>query len=79
MADDLVAGGVGDRDLALEDRDERVGLVADLEQLLADRGGALLAMLGQRRELRLREHTSCRTGHPAKATRTRAPRRSGGR
>ena len=38
VADDLVAGGVEYRDLALEDRDERVGRVADLEQLLADLG-----------------------------------------
>ncbi len=47
VADDLAAGGVENRGLALEDRDERVGLVADPEQLLADRGGALLAVLGR--------------------------------
>ena len=52
VADDLVAGGVEDRRLALEDRDERVALVADLEQHLADRGGALLAVARERRELR---------------------------
>ena len=63
MADDLVARGVGHRDLALDDRDERVGLVADLEQRLADLGGPLLAVLGEHRELRAREHSAYRSGH----------------
>ena len=50
-----LAGGVVHRDLALEDRDERVGLVADLEQRLADRGGPLLAVRASRRQLRAGE------------------------
>ncbi len=62
VADDLAAGGVGDRDLALEDRDERVARVADLEELLADLGGPLLAVLGEGRELRAREDPACRSG-----------------
>ena len=45
MADDLVAGGVEDGRLALEDRDERVARVADLEEHVADLGGPLLAVL----------------------------------
>ena len=63
VADDLAAGGVDHRDLALDDRDERVGRVADLEQLLADLGGPLLAVLGERRELRAREHSTYRASH----------------
>ena len=63
VADDLLAGGVGHRDLALDDRDERVALIADLEERLADLGGPLLAVLGERRQLRAREHSTCRGGH----------------
>jgi energy-coupling factor transporter ATP-binding protein EcfA2 len=55
VADDLAAAAVEYRGLALEDGDQRVGRVADLEQLLADRGGALLAVLGQRPQLPGRE------------------------
>ena len=51
VADDLAAGGVEDRDLALEDRDEGIGRVADFEELLADLGGPLLAERGEGREL----------------------------
>lgn len=36
MPDDLVTGAVEDRCLALADRDERVTLVADLEEHIAD-------------------------------------------
>ena len=63
VADDLAPGRVDHRDLALDDRDERVGLVADLEQLLADLGGPLLAVLGERRQLRLRQHSTDRASH----------------
>ena len=63
VADDLPAGGVDHRDLALDDRDERIALVADLEQRLADLGGPLLAVLGERRELRAREHSTYRASH----------------
>ena len=51
MADDLLAGSVGDRDLTLDDRDERIARVADLEQRLADLRGSLLAVLREQREL----------------------------
>ena len=66
MADDLVPGRVEDRRLALEDRDEGVGLVADLEQLLADRGGPLLAVLGQHCQLGAGENATHRTGHASR-------------
>ena len=56
VADDLVAVGVLDRGLALEDRDERVALVADLEQDLAGLGRALLAARGEHLELRVGEN-----------------------
>ena len=56
MADDLVAGRVEDRDLALEDRDERIPLVADAIQHVADVGRPLLAELGQRCKLRGGQH-----------------------
>src|SRR3954467_4520148 len=52
VPDDLVPRGVTDGRLALEDRDEREALVADPEEDVADLGGALLAVLGERRELR---------------------------
>ena len=46
VPDDLVAGGVEDGHLALDDRDERVAPVADPEEHVADRRGALLAGVG---------------------------------
>ena len=51
VADDLAAGRVEDRRLALADRDERVGLVADLEEHVADGSGLLLAVPGEQVEL----------------------------
>jgi hypothetical protein len=53
VADDLVPGRVEDGGLALANGDERVGLVADPEQLLARLGGSLFAVLGKRRQLAL--------------------------
>ena len=47
VAHDLVAGGVQDRHLALDDRDERIALVADPEEHVADGRGALLAVLAR--------------------------------
>jgi hypothetical protein len=61
VADDLAAGRIDDRDLALVDRDEGIGDVADLEELLADRRGPLLAELGKRGELGAREDPACRS------------------
>ena len=62
-ADDLASGRVADRGLALPDRDERVGLVADFEEHLAGRRGALLAVLGEQVDLRLGEDATDGTCH----------------
>jgi hypothetical protein len=43
VANDLVAGRVEDRHLALEDRHERVVAIADAIEHIADVSGALLA------------------------------------
>ena len=56
MADDLVAGGVHDRHLALEDRDERIAPVADAIKHVADVRRALLTELGKPSQLRLGQH-----------------------
>ena len=53
MADDLVAGRIEDRHLALDDRDEGVALVADAEQHVTNARGSLLSDLAERRQLRL--------------------------
>ena len=52
MPDQLVPGRVDDRDRSFEDRNERVGPIADPVQQLTDRSRALLADLGESRELR---------------------------
>jgi hypothetical protein len=52
VADDLGASGVDDRDLAFEDGDEWIARVANPIQDVTDVRCALLADLGQRRELR---------------------------
>ncbi len=62
VADDLVAGRVEDRDLALEDRDERIAPIADAIQHLADLRRALLAELGERRQLRRGQRRARRRG-----------------
>ena len=73
VADDLVAGRVEDRDLALEDRDERIVRIADAEQHVADPRSPLLADRGERRELRGRERGAGRSCHGARvATRSRS-------
>ena len=59
MPDQLVPGGVDDRDLAFEDRNERVRLIADPVQQLTDGGRALLADRGESRELGWGEHWAC--------------------
>ena len=64
VADDLVSCRVEDRGLAFEDRDERVAQVADAVKDLADLGGALLAVRGKCRQLRVRQHRAERSGHP---------------
>jgi len=52
VPDELVPGRVDDRDLTFEDRNERIGPIADPVQQLADRRRALLADRGESRELR---------------------------
>ena len=52
LPDELVPGRVDDRDLSFEDRDERVGPIADPVQQLTDGRRALLADLGKSLELR---------------------------
>lgn len=47
VPDELVPGGVDDRDLSFEDRNERVSPIADPVQHLAHRRRALLADLGE--------------------------------
>jgi hypothetical protein len=63
VADDLVARRIEDRRLALADRDERIGLVADLEEDVADRGRLLLAVRGEHVELGPGEDATDGTGH----------------
>ncbi len=63
MADDLVAGRVLDRGLALDDRNQRVARIADLEEDLALGGGALLADLSEGLQLRLGENRTDVGGH----------------
>jgi hypothetical protein len=48
----LVAGGIEDRDLALEDRDERIALITDAIEHILDVRCALFAVLGKGLELR---------------------------
>jgi hypothetical protein len=52
VADDLVARRVQDRHLALTDRDERIRVIADPVQHVADARGQLLAQRRKRRHLR---------------------------
>jgi hypothetical protein len=49
VPDQLVPGGVDNRDLSFADRNERVPAVADSVQQLTDRSRALLADLGESR------------------------------
>jgi hypothetical protein len=56
VAQDLGACGVDDRDLTLEDRDERIGGVADAVEHLADRRASLVTQRAESRELCLRVH-----------------------
>jgi hypothetical protein len=55
MPDDLVPGRIDDRDLAVEDCDERVRPIADLIQQLTGGRSALLTDLGESRQLRRRK------------------------
>ena len=52
VADDLVAGRIEDRDLALTDGDERIGRISDAEQHVADGCAPLFARRGECRQLR---------------------------
>jgi len=52
VPDELVPRRIDDRDLSFEDRDERVGPIADLVQQLTGGSRAFLADLGESGELR---------------------------
>ena len=58
MTHDLMPRAIQHRRLTLEDRDERVGRVTDLIQLLAHLGRELLAALRKQLELSTRKHPS---------------------
>ena len=73
VADDLVACRVDDRDLALENRDERVGAVADAIEHVADARGALFAQRAEPRQLRRREGGTGRSSHGRSVRDRRAP------
>ena len=60
VADDLVPCRVEDRRLALQDRDERIPAVADAKEHVADGSRPLLAVTGERVELRIGQHRSGR-------------------
>jgi hypothetical protein len=47
VSDEFVPAGIDDRDLSFENRDERIGTIADLVQQLTDGRRALLADLRQ--------------------------------
>jgi hypothetical protein len=49
VADDLVAGRIEDRDLALADGDERIRRIPHREQHVADARSPLFARRGERR------------------------------
>ena len=53
MAHDLLPRSVQHSRLAFDDRDEPIGLIADLVERLPYPGCALLAVLGKHRELRV--------------------------
>src|SRR5262245_40186041 len=56
VAVDLRTGLVEDGRLAFDDRDQRIAPVTDPKEHVADLSAPLLAVLGERRELPLREH-----------------------
>ena len=68
MAHDLVAVGIEDGRLAVDDRDERIRAVADAVQHVSDLGGALLAVRAQRLQLRVGEPGRKAAGHNAEFT-----------
>src|SRR5207249_2071455 len=63
MPDDLMAGPVQDRDLALDDGDEWVARIADAKQHVADVCTPLLAEPSERRQLRFGQHRTGGRGH----------------
>ena len=68
VPDDLVTCRVDDRDLALQNRDERVRAVADPIEHVSDARGAFLAQPAEPCELRRRECGTGRNSHPAELT-----------
>src|SRR4029453_18299702 len=63
VAHDLAARRVDDRDLTLDDRDERVRAVADAIENVADLRGALLTQRAEPLQLRGREYGTGRSTH----------------
>ena len=72
VAGELVAGLVDDRHLALDDRDERVPLIADAIQHVADLRRPLLAELAERLQLRRGQPWTGGTRHETKGSRRSA-------
>ena len=72
VPDDLVPRRVDDRDLALQDRDERVHAVADAIEHVSDARGSLFAQAAEPRQLRRRECGTGWSSHPAEVTRAPA-------
>ena len=74
VPDDLVAGRVENRHLALDDRDKRIRRIPDLEQHLAHARRPLLTQAGKRRHLRGRQRRDGGNCHPVSvAMRCRPP------
>ena len=63
VADDLVVRSVEDCHLAFQDRDQGIALIADAIQHITDGRGSLLAMLGERRQLRRGQQRAVRSFH----------------
>jgi hypothetical protein len=63
VADDLVVRSIEDRYFAFQDRDQGIPLIADAIQHITDGRGSLLAMLGERRQLRRRQQRAGRSFH----------------
>ena len=63
VPDDLVTRSIEDRHFALENRDQGIALIADAKQHITDACVSLLAMLGERRQLRRRQQRAGRSFH----------------
>ena len=61
MADNLVAVAIENSNLARDDRDERIGPIANPKERIAYRSGSLFAVLGQGRKLGARKDATERS------------------